>query len=367
MRSTTNRIGKRLAGSGFLAVLCLVLSSCSGSSGGSSGSDDGDGGRPEITITISSESLATQLTRLAESQGFFEDAGVDVTLLNSNGGAQAVTAMLAGDAQFAQAGAPEIITTNAEGQEILAVGNMYTGLSGSVVLSAEAAAAAGVEGDLSREERLASPDISIEDRLAALDGLNISFASATSSLLQPVVASAEEEGATVNPVYIQQSSSPAALSSGAVDAVMASPPVSELAVVEADGVMWISGPEGEFPEELTPTSSSTLMTTRDFLDENPDAVRMLAEALTMAAQFIADSPAEAEADVQSRFADVDQDVFDAVWAANYLAFTTPEVTADDFAHDIAILPEASRTDEVEALNPEDLVVPSEFVPQDAST
>ena len=338
----------------------LALSACSDEPGESTG----DGDVPAVTITVSSESLATQLTRLAESQGFFEDAGVDVTLLNSNGGAQAVTAMLAGDAQFAQAGAPEIITANAEGQDILAVGNMYTGLSGSVVLSADAAAAAGVEGG-SEAERLVSPDLPIEERLAALDGLNISFASATSSLLQPVIASAEEEGATVNPVYLEQASSPAALSSGAVDGIMASPPVSELGVVEADGVMWISGPEGEFPEELTPTSSSTLMTTSDFLEENPEAVRLVSEALTRAAQFIADSPEEAEADVRSRFDNVEQAVFDAVWAANYLAFTTPEVTAEDFAHDIEILPQDSQTEEVQALNPEDLVVPAEFVPQDA--
>lgn len=232
-------IDHRVTAVGGLAAVCLVISSCSGETGDSGGSDGG-GDVPAVTITIRSESLATQLTRLAESQGFFEDAGVDVTLLNSNGGAQAVTAMLAGDAQFAQAGAPEIITANAEGQEILAVGNMYTGLSGSVVLSAEAAAAAGVE-DLSEDERLSSPDLPIQERLAALDGLNISFASATSSLLQPVLAATEQEGATVSPVYIQQSSSPAALASGAVDGIMASPPVSELGVVEADGVMWISG------------------------------------------------------------------------------------------------------------------------------
>lgn len=349
-----------LAWAGGLAALSLVLSSCSGDSGGT---DEGASAE-EITITISSESLATQLTRLAESQGFFDDAGLSVTLLNSNGGAQAVTAMLAGDAQFAQAGAPEIITASAEGQEVLAVGNMYTGLSGSVVLSADAAAAAGIEGG-SEEERLTSPDLPIEERLAALDGLNISFASSTSSLLQPVLASAEQEGATVSPVYLSQASSPAALSSGAVDAIMASPPVSELGVVEADGVMWISGPEGEFPEGLTPTSSSTLMTTGDFLEENPEAVRQVSEALTRAAQFVADSPEDAEADVQSRFSDIEQSVFDAVWEANYLAFTTPEVTAEDFADDIEILPQDSQTDEVLALNPEDLVVPAEFVPQDA--
>lgn len=356
-------VNDRVAGVGCLTAVCLVLSACSGDSGDSGGSDGG-GDVPAVTITISSESLATQLTRLAESQGFFEDAGVDVTLLNSNGGAQAVTAMLAGDAQFAQAGAPEIITANAEGQDILAVGNMYTGLSGSVVLSAEAAAAAGVEGG-SEDERLTSPDLSIEERLAALDGLNISFASATSSLLQPVIASAEAEGATVSPVYLSQASSPAALASGAVDGIMASPPVSELGVVEADGVMWISGPEGEFPEELTPTSSSTLMTTSGFLEENPEAVRLVSEALTLTAQFIADSPEEAKADVQSRFSDVPESVFDAVWEANYLAFTTPEVTAEDFAQDIEILPQESQTEEVQALNPEDLVVPAEFVPLDA--
>lgn len=60
--------------------------------------------------------------------------------------AQAVTAMLSGNVAFAAAGAPEVITTNAEGRHVRALARLYSGLSGSVVLSKETAGHQGGHG-----------------------------------------------------------------------------------------------------------------------------------------------------------------------------------------------------------------------------
>jgi ABC-type nitrate/sulfonate/bicarbonate transport system substrate-binding protein len=271
----------------LLAAVTLTLTAC--------GSDRGGGGGGTIRIAVSSESLATQLVRLAADMGKFKDEGLDVELITSNGGAQAVTAMLSGNVQFAAAGAPEVITTNAEGRrDVKALARLYSGLSGSVVLSKETAEKLGVKTDTPLEERVKAPDIPIEDRLEDLDGLDIAFASATSSLKSPVISSAESVGATVKPVYMKQENMPAAMSSGAIDALQASPPVSELAVLQAGGVMWIEGPTGQFPAEHTPTSSSTLITTQDEIDKDPDTVRKVAAAITKTAQLVVDDPGEGQ-------------------------------------------------------------------------
>jgi ABC-type nitrate/sulfonate/bicarbonate transport system substrate-binding protein len=341
----------------LLAAVALTLTACGSDRGG------GDGGT--IRIAVSSESLATQLVRMAADMGKFSDEGLDVEIITSNGGAQAVTAMLSGNVQFAAAGAPEVITTNAEGRrDVKALARLYSGLSGSVVLSKETAEKLGVKTDTPLEERVKAPDIPIEDRLKDLDGLDIAFASATSSLKSPVISSAEGVGATVKPVYMKQENMPAAMSSGAIDALQASPPVSELAVLQAGGVMWIEGPTGQFPAEHTPTSSSTLITTQDEIDKDPDTVRKVAAAITKTAQLVVDDPDGAKANVRKRFPDVDQKIFDAAWEANKGSFIQPRVTADQFAHDITVLPKELSTEQVEALDPKDLIVSDEFNPKD---
>lgn len=341
---------------GLLAASALALSGCGAGGGGAAGGT--------IRIAISSESIATQTVRMADTLGLFEKEGLDVELINSNGGAQAVTAMLSGNVQFASAGAPEVITSNAEGRDVKAVARLYAGLSGSVVLSKETADKLGVPTDTPLDERVKAPDIPIEERLKDLDGLNIAFASATSSLKSPVISSAESVGAKVNPVYMKQENMPAAMSAGAIDALQGSPPMSELGVQTAGGVMWIEGPSGQFPAEHTPTSSSTLMTTGEYIDQDPETVKKVARAISATAQLVVDDPDKAKADVRSRFSDVDAKIFDAAWEANKGSFIQPRVTADQFAHDITVLPKELATEEVMALDPKDLIVSDEFNPTD---
>ena len=341
----------------LLTASALALTACAGGGGG------GDTGGT-IRIAISSESLATQLVRMAADLGMFKGEGLDVELVNSNGGAQAVTAMLSGNVQFAAAGAPEVITSNAEGRDVKAIARLYSGLSGSVVLSKETAQRLGVRTDTPLEERVKAPDIPIGERLKDLDGLNIAFASATSSLKSPVISSAESVGAKVNPVYMKQENMPAAMSAGAIDALQASPPVSELGVLSAGGVMWIEGPTGQFPAEHTPTSSSTLMTTGEYIGTAPETVKKVAAAISKTAQLVMDDPAKAKANVRGRYGDVDAKIFDAAWEANNASYTQPRVTAEQFAHDITVLPKELSTKEVLALDPKDLIVPDEFNPTD---
>lgn len=340
----------------LLAASALALTACGSAGGGDAGG--------KIRIAISSESLATQLVRMADDLGMFKAEGLDVELINSNGGAQAVTAMLSGNVQFAAAGAPEVITSNAEGRDVKAIARLYSGLSGSVVLSKETAGRLGVRTDTPLEERLTAPDLPIEERLKDLDGLNLAFSSATSSLKSPVISSAEAVGATVNPVYMKQENMPAAMSAGAIDAFQASPPVSELGVLSAGGVMWVEGPTGQFPAEHTPTSSSTLMTTGEYVDKDPETVKKVAAAISKTAQLVVDEPDKAKENVRSRFSDVDAKIFDAAWEANKGSFLEPRVTADQFAHDITVLPKELSTKEVLALDPKDLIVPDEFNPTD---
>jgi ABC-type nitrate/sulfonate/bicarbonate transport system substrate-binding protein len=159
---------------------------------------------------------------------------------------------------------------------------------------------------------------------------------------------------------------PAAMSADAIDALQASPPVSELAVLQAGGVMWIEGPSGQFPADYTPVSSSTLITTQDEIDKDPETVRKVSAAITKTAQLVMDEPDTAKADVRKRFADVDQKIFDAAWEANKASFVKPRVSADQFVHDITVLPEELATDDVKALDPKDLIVPDEFNPEDPS-
>jgi len=93
-----------------------------------------------------------------------------------------------------------------------------------------------------------------------------------SAYLHPVKAGAEEAGAKVKFVYMAQPAMVAALKSGAIQAMIAASPYASVAVAQSGGVLWISGPKGEFPANVQPTSSACLQTSEQYAAANPEVI-----------------------------------------------------------------------------------------------
>src|SRR5450432_3624574 len=158
-----------------------------------------------ITIALSSNAMPYGGLFIAEKAGLFVKHGLAPKLTVMDSGNAAMTALIAGSAQFSASGPGEVLAARSRGQNVVIVANFYRGLSASVILSKAVADKLGV-----------AANAPVKERLRALDGLTIAAPSATSAYLHPVKAAAEEAGAKVKFVYMAQPAMVAAIQSGAI-------------------------------------------------------------------------------------------------------------------------------------------------------
>jgi ABC-type nitrate/sulfonate/bicarbonate transport system substrate-binding protein len=286
-------------------MIATMTTACRASSSGDSG---GKGGSADVTVALSSLTILMGLPLVAQDGGFFTKNGLHVKFVVANSAADAINIVLSGSADFVMSDAPAIFALDAKNQNMQFVANAYSGLAASVVLSAKAAKATGV-----------SPTAPIADRLRALNGLSMSFASPTSGYLSVMNDALKPEGASVKPVFIEQDSMPTALQRGVIDSLIASPPVADQAV-ENGGVLWISGPRGDLPANVTPPLTTAACALQGYLTANPDTAKRFVAALRQASAAIESNPAATGASVAKRFPNLKPDLFNASWKANYRAF-----------------------------------------------
>jgi ABC-type nitrate/sulfonate/bicarbonate transport system substrate-binding protein len=332
------RSGGRLVAT--MLSLALVLAGCGGGDADPAGNGSGT---TEITLALSSLTILMGLPLVAQDGGYFEKQGLKVDEVVANSASDAVNITLSGDADVVMTAAPAVFALNGGGQQMRFLANAYSGLAASVVMSPEAVGKVGV-----------TPDAPIEDRLRALNGLNMSFASPSSGYLTVMQNALKIVNATVKPVFIEQASMPTALKQGNIDVLIASPPVADIAVKDG-GVLWISGPKGDLPESVQPPMTTAAAAMQSFIDRNPEAVRKFVAALQEAAVYIESHPAEAGALVQKRFPELDADLFMASWEANRTAFGQLGLSAEMLDRQRKTLAKDELTPEVQALDMQSLI------------
>ncbi len=298
-----------------------------------------------INLAVSSTSLALGGIRIAENAGVFAKHGLQVKVTVMDSGNAAMAALLAGSVQFAAAGPPEALAARARGQDVVIAANIYRGLAGSVVLSKAAAAKLGVRAD--------AP---INDRLRALDGLTIAVPSATSALLGPLKSSAATAGAKVKYTYMAQPAMIAALESNAIDGIMASSPFSGVPQLKGTGVLWIDGPKGEFPADVSPASSSCLLTTPAAAAANAEVIRKFRAALEDVATLVKQKPDEAKRALAKAYPKIDQAGLDLAFAQQAANWTRPVLTEADVKQEIRLLRSASNLPGLDKVTPESVLL-----------
>ncbi|HEV7652366.1 MAG TPA: ABC transporter substrate-binding protein [Actinophytocola sp.] len=325
-----------------LSILLLVVSACSRPGAAAQQSDDGT---IHVTLALSSLTILLGLPLVAQDDGLFTKNGLKVDEVVANSASDAVNIALSGDADFVMTAAPAVFSLNGDGQAVQFLANAYSGLAASVVMSPDVAKRTGV-----------APDAPIEDRLKALDGLHMSFASPSSGYLTVMQSALKLVGAKIQPVFIEQASMPAALKQHKIDVLIASPPVSDIAVRDG-GTLWISGPKGDLPEGVQPPMTTAAAATKRFVDANPEAAKRFVKSLEDAAKFIESDPDAAGTLLEKRFPELDKDLFDASWTANKTAFSHVGIDADLLDRQRKTLAKDELTPEVQALDMKDLICP----------
>lgn len=311
----------RRAGLGFgRAAACLAAGVLLAASA------PGEGARAEpVTVALPSANFgAMAALATAREAGLFAARGVELQLRVLENGPTAIAALISNSAAFAVSGPAEVVHARARGRDLVLVANLYRGLSGSLVLSREAAARTGV-----------SASGPVEVRVRALDGLLIAVPSPTSSLLAPIRAAAEAASAKVRFTYMAQTGMAAALSAGSIDGLVASSPVWMAPIAAGRGILWIDGPRGELPETALPVISGALVTTRDYATAHPATVRSIRAALDDLAALVRTDPARARTAFAAAYPQLGPDAAERSFAGEAANFTRPELTADDIRRELA--------------------------------
>lgn len=293
-----------------------------------------------ITIAVSSNTLAYGGLRIAEGASLFQKNGLNPKITVMESGNAAISAVLGGSAEFSSSGPGEVLAARVRGQRMIIVANVYRGLSGSVVLAksiAEKLGEAGKQG--------------LSAKIKALDGLVIAAPSATSAYLTPIKSAAEEQGARPKFVYMSQPAMVAALQSGAIQGMIAGAPFSLAPVKSGAGVVWLNGPHGELPKDVLPASSACLQTSEAYAAGHQEVVAALQKTFADLAAFIRQRPDEARAILAKAYPLLDPASLAAIFEQESPNWSQPVMTPADIAQEIAIQRKSGGLKGVEEVDP----------------
>jgi ABC-type nitrate/sulfonate/bicarbonate transport system substrate-binding protein len=294
----------------------------------------------DVKLAVSSTSFVLGGVKIGEQAGLFTRNGLALKIVVMESGNAALAATISGSVPFSVAGPPDVLTARARGQDLVIVASLYAGFAGSVVLGKSVADKLGVV-----------PTAPVKERLRALDGLLLAVPSATSVLVAPVREGAAESGAKVRLVYMAQGAMSAALETNAIQGMIASYPFAGTPVLRGTGVLWISGPGGEFPADVAPASSSTVQATSAFVKSNAETVRRLQQSLIAIAGFIESEPGAAKRALAAGYPDLAQQDVDLAFQQQWKNWTKPFLTEADMRQELKLLIASTHAPGLERLDP----------------
>lgn len=302
----------------------------------------------EVRIATSSLSYGNVSVRLADELGLFRKHGLEAKFIVMDNANTATTALLSQSVDLALAGPSQALVARAHNQPVGIVTRVYQGLSAYVVLAKSVATRLGV-----------AADAPVQARLKALDGLSVAEPSPTSAYVAPVRSGAQAAGAKINLVYMEQTAMPAALESGAVQAIVLGSPLWGDLVLRGTGLLWVSGPAGEFPADLVPSSSSALLATETFAAASPDVIKAVRATMDDLATTLRDHPDDAKKAIARIFPQSDPRALDLAFDREWKNWTKPKMDADDVRKEIRILQGLGTSiPNLDSLDPAKLIIPN---------
>jgi ABC-type nitrate/sulfonate/bicarbonate transport system substrate-binding protein len=327
---------------GLQAVLRSVLAaSCLGAAACPSAAE-------EISIGLASTSFATAAPRVAKELGLFDKRGIDAKFIVMDNANAATTALIAKSVDFALSGPGELVAAHSRSQPVVAVANTYAGFSGTVVLAKAVADKLGV-----------SPTAPVAARLKALDGLVLASPSPTGAYTVTIKGAAAAAGASnLRLTFMAQPAMLAAMESGAIQGFIGGAPFWSTPVLKGSGVMWLSGPKGEFPAEFIPAVTANLQTLRSHALANPALMKRLGEVFADLGKAIDDRPGDVKAAVGRLYPNLDAGTLDLLFDAEARAWKPRPLSAKDMAHEIAYIKlSGTPIPKLESIDPAAMLAP----------
>jgi NitT/TauT family transport system substrate-binding protein len=219
-----------------------------------------------------------------------------------------------------------IVAAVEEGAPVIAIGSMMDQYASNIVISQEAAEAAGV-----------TPDSPPEEKIRALKGLKLAITSPGSGtdqlfhyLFEQVGMNADDD-AELLPIG-ESSATLAAFRSGRIDGFSLSSPTSDQAAAEG-GVMLFDLSSGEY-EPLNPFLYIVAVANSRTLEDKARVLTCFSNAINSSLELIHEDPEAAKDAGRAAFEDIDQELYDQAFERNVAAYPETFVIDDAQAEDV---------------------------------
>jgi NitT/TauT family transport system substrate-binding protein len=257
----------------------------------------------DVVLALPAATLTFSAPFIAEDAGFFKKEGLRVSVRNIVG-VGSVNAVIAGSADFTMGTGPVFLRAAAQGQRMLAIVNVVDRPLVELVLRKDVADAAGITDSMPLAERAKA----MKGKTIAIQGVG-SIVHAWQRLVASRGGLDLEKDVRIAPM-----DPPAmlpALENKAIDGYATSMPFTTQAIVKGSAVMLATATRDA--ADLTPFAYGLVYGRPETCRDKREKCARMARAMTRAAQFIREKPAEALEILRKRFDKLDPQVLNAAW------------------------------------------------------
>lgn len=265
----------------------------------------------------------------AHDLGYFDDEGIDMEIVVTQGDGPDVDALISGSVQFAATTPNRLLTAYQEGRPLLGVMNITNRIAINCFMNSDTADRVGV-----------TEDTPIDEKFAALEDLVIggtrpgafTYILAIDYLNRAGLVPQEDAqviGVGGGPAML------AAVENGQIDMGCIASPTPEIAVSRGSAMMFMNNAQG-WDEAYSEFLFALLYVRPEYAQENPETVERTVRALQRAITFILDAPFEEQEEMlRANFGDVDEDILRES-LANTQAALEPNGFISEAAFDAAV-------------------------------
>jgi len=292
MNSHLRRISAGVLG---LAIAALSLTACSSDEPGATPGPDSSAKLTKVKVGVL-PNIDVAAIYLGEKQGYFEEEGIDIELVQAASGAAVVPSVVSGDFDFGFSNVAALLTASHKGLplKIVSAGVYSTGESGNDIAGTVTREGSGIHG--------------IDD----LEGKTVAVTSLGGIFPLTINYLTEQAGIkNVRLVELGAADTPAALENGQVDAAVMSEPFLSEAL--GQGAVQIFS---NFADVRANFMVAGYFATDEFVAKNADLVASFQKALNKAFTYANDNP-DAIRDVLGDYTELSDETKQAVILPRY--------------------------------------------------
>lgn len=294
-----------------ISILAAACASAGGSAGGSS-----------VTIIYGTSSLLYSPLQVAQKEGFFKAAGVNVNLVSSSSGNAALEAAIGGSAEIVASGLSNDVLAAAKGHSLDYFATMASRLPNNLIISTAVAKQKGI-----------TSSSTLRQKVDALKGLTIGDTGPGSVTDQVLQWTLRKYG--INPKSAVQivslggdaATAVAGLENGRIQAFLYPAPAPEILYASGKGELLVNFAGNEM--KPAPGYMLGLMASKAFINSHRATVQDVIKAVSRAETFMHKDPSKAEAALYTYFSTINSNVFRQAYADELP--TIPETSTVDTA------------------------------------